>query len=179
MADIYPPAKQREALLKFAEALGCRDNALRRDECSDWAIFGKRGHIYGVPGSLDRPATPGFQILVMGWTARGWNLAKETLKPFADLTNDGDDEGAFFLDRLPTPAEAEAIRHYLGIAKKAEYSDEVLAQKREAALKARQQIGQKTPSDAPAAPSAAEAPAREGRRPGSQGRGARDRPRAS
>jgi hypothetical protein len=66
MADIYPPAKQREALLGFREALGCRDNAVRRDECGDWAIFGKRGHIYAIPGTLDRPKTPGFQIMITG-----------------------------------------------------------------------------------------------------------------
>jgi hypothetical protein len=145
--DIWPPAKQRPALLDFAKALGSRDGALRRDACGDWRIEGRRGHIYAVPGSLDRPHTPGFQIFVVGWTARGWNLAREAFKPFAALTNDGDDEGALFLDRLPTEQEAEIIRHYVGVAKKAEYSEEVLAQKRAAILKARQQMGQKPASD--------------------------------
>jgi hypothetical protein len=102
MADVFPPPKHRPALLEFAKALGSRDNALRRDECADWRIEGRRGHIYAVPGSLDRPHTLGFQIFVMGWTAKGWNLAKAAFKSFADLTNDGDDEGALFLDRLPT-----------------------------------------------------------------------------
>jgi hypothetical protein len=133
MTDIFPPAKQRPALLGLVKALGCRDNALKRDECGDWAIFGKRGHIYAVPGTLDRPNTPGFQIFVMGWTARGWNLAKEAFKPFASLTNDGDDEGALFLDRLPAPEEAKIIRHWCGIAKKAEYSEEQLVGMRERA----------------------------------------------
>ena len=64
MADLFPPARQRPALLALRDALGCRDAALRRDECGDWAIFGKRGHIYAVPGTLDRPKTPGFQIVV-------------------------------------------------------------------------------------------------------------------
>ena len=36
MADIYPPTRQREALRKLAEAVGCRDVALRRDEVGDW-----------------------------------------------------------------------------------------------------------------------------------------------
>ena len=58
MSDIYPPKVQREALLKFAEALCSRDNALRRDENGDWRISGKFGHIYGVP--------EGFQIMVVG-----------------------------------------------------------------------------------------------------------------
>ncbi len=150
MGDSYPPAKQRPALLELVKALGCRDNALRRDECGDWAVFGKHGHIYAVPGSLDRPKTPGFQIMVMGWTARGWNAAKGALA-FAELTNDGDSEGALFLDRLPTPSEAEVIRHYLGVAKKAEYSDEVLARKREAMLMASALKGKKPALPDPAA----------------------------
>jgi hypothetical protein len=36
----------------------------------------------------------------MGWSANGWNRAKRALS-FAELTNDGDDEGALILDRLP------------------------------------------------------------------------------
>jgi hypothetical protein len=145
--DTYPPMVQRSALLELGKALMSRDSALRRDECGDWAIFGKYGHIYAVPGSLDRPQAPGFQIFVMGWTARGWNIAKEAFKPFADLTNDGDNEGALFIDRLPSSNEAKIIRRYVGIAKRLEYSDEVLARKREIALMARRQIGQKPASD--------------------------------
>jgi hypothetical protein len=34
---------------------------------------------------------------------------------FTSLTNDGDDEGAFFLERLPTPDEAAAIRKWAGV----------------------------------------------------------------
>jgi hypothetical protein len=48
MSDVFPPARQREALLALREALGARDNSLRRDECGDWAIFGKNGHIYAT-----------------------------------------------------------------------------------------------------------------------------------
>jgi hypothetical protein len=114
MADSFPPVTQRPALLAFAGAIGSRDAALRRDECGDWRINGARGHVYAVPG--------GFQIIVMGWTAKGWNLAKQALS-FAALTNDGDDEGALTLDRLPTRTEGEAIRKWVGIAKKREVSE--------------------------------------------------------
>ena len=124
MADIYPPAVQRPALLELVKSLGCRDNALRRDECGDWRIEGRSGHIYAVPGSLNRPATPGFQIYVERELVREWSYAKKALRPFADLTNDGDDEGMLFLDRLPTADEAEVIRQYVGVAKKRVLSDE-------------------------------------------------------
>jgi hypothetical protein len=128
MADRYPPMKQREALLSFRDTLGCRDNALHRDECGDWAVFAKYGRIHAVCGALDRPETPGFQIMVVGEfsTGRWWGAAKRGLS-FAAVTNDGDDEGALFMDRLPSAEEAESIRHYLGIAKKRAMSEEALA----------------------------------------------------
>jgi hypothetical protein len=121
--DIYPPTVQRPALLKLAEILKSRDNALRRDECGDWTIFGKRGHIYAVPG--------GFQVFVMGWSAGGWTRAKAALTPFSQLTNDGDSEGAIIISRLPTFDEAEIIRHWVGIGKRRELSDEGLANLRQ------------------------------------------------
>ena len=65
MADIYPPTRQREALRKLAEAVGCRDVALRRDEVGDWRVVGKLGHIYAIPGTLDRKGVEGFQIISM------------------------------------------------------------------------------------------------------------------
>ena len=53
--DIYPPpTMQREALLKFAEALGSAANALRRDECGDPCINGRRGHIYACSDGYRR-----------------------------------------------------------------------------------------------------------------------------
>jgi hypothetical protein len=123
--DVYPPTIQRPALLELMKAIGCRDNALRRDECGDWRINGRRGHIYAVPGSSAR-----FQMLIMGWAANGWRRAKMAFAPFAELTNDGDDEGTLLIDRLPTDQEAEIVRHFVGIAKKKELSEETLTRLR-------------------------------------------------
>ena len=122
----YPPAAQRPALLSLVEALGCRANALRRDECSDWRVEGRSGHIYAAPGPLGRRETPGFQIYIAGST-RWWTNAKAALEPFCDLTSDGDDEGMLFIDRLPTRDEAERLRHFVGIAKKRVLSEAELA----------------------------------------------------
>jgi hypothetical protein len=126
MVDRYPPTVQRPALLKFLEALGCRDAALRRDECSDWRINGKQGHIYSVP--------EGFQLIffarngVTEWDGAGphmedYTRAKRNLV-FCRLMQDGTGEGIFLLDRLPTKEEAEDIRDILVIPKKREVSDE-------------------------------------------------------
>jgi hypothetical protein len=103
----------RDALLEFAAAIGSASTALRRDECSDPRINGKRGHVYAVPG--------GFHFYCVCATAKAWTYAKRALS-FAKVNNDGDEEGMLFLKRLPTPAEAETIRHHLGISKKPELS---------------------------------------------------------
>jgi len=117
-------------LLTLMPALGCSDTALRRDECGDLVIAGKHGHIYAVCGTLDEPNKPGFMIYVSCETLKGWTYAKRALS-FARLENDGDEEGIVFLGRLPSKSEAEAIRSYCGIRKKADLSEESLAQLRE------------------------------------------------
>ena len=125
--DLYPPIKQREALLRFAKALGCRDNALRRDENGDWRIGGTKGCVYAIPGTLDRPGVEGFQVFVTGCgTSRQWTAVKSAMKAFASLVNNGDDEGSLFMGRLPSPNEAETIRRYCGVAKKRELGEEEL-----------------------------------------------------
>jgi hypothetical protein len=56
----------------------------------------------------------------------------------AKVTQDGDCEGSIVLDRLPSKGEAAEIRDILGIPKRVEYSDEVLAAKRAQFSMARQ-----------------------------------------
>lgn len=125
MADIYPPTKQREALLHFRLALNCRDNALRRDECGDWRINGRQGHIYAVP--------EGFQLVFFarngvnefdgdGPHIEDYFKAKRDLI-FCRLAQDGTGEGIFMLDRQPTETEAETIRGALVIPKKRHMSE--------------------------------------------------------
>jgi hypothetical protein len=122
MLDKFPTDRQRAALLRFARALGSRDVALQRDECGDWRIEGQHGHVYATPGPVGaKSMKAGFQMFVLDWTARGWKAAKDVLPGV--VCNDGDDEGAVFLDRLPTAAEAVSIRKWCGIAKKRMLSD--------------------------------------------------------
>jgi hypothetical protein len=130
MADAYPPVRQRRALLAFAEALVSASTALRRDENADYRISGKLGHIYAVPGTLDRPMRPSFLIYCERDTGQAWTWAKKLLG-FCAVIQDGDTDGMLFLDRLPTKAEAEILRDVIGIAKHPVYSDDVLAAKRE------------------------------------------------
>jgi hypothetical protein len=130
MSDKYPPAMQREALDRFAAALGSRHDTLRRDECGDWRVQGNAGHVYAVPGVLGiEPDKPGFHLFFTSDRTQAWTYAKRALS-FAALTNDGDDCGAWFLDRLPTKAEALTIRKTLSIAKVVEMDAAELERRR-------------------------------------------------
>jgi hypothetical protein len=120
--ETYAPTKQRLALLKLAKALTSRDSALRRDECGDWRIEGSSGHVYAVPGTLDQPYRPGFMLYVMTGSPKAWTFAKRALA-FAKVINDGDEEGAFVMRRLPSADEAALIRRYCGIRKRREVSE--------------------------------------------------------
>jgi hypothetical protein len=136
MTDKYPPTVQRPALLKLVEALGVQERHLCRDNCGDWQIKGRFGHIYAVPGIPwgGMEGVEGFQLYFRGapefeetLTSQGWTWAKKALS-FCRVTQDGDTEGFLFLDRLPSPEEAVLIRDKLGIRKKRELSDDNLAQ---------------------------------------------------
>jgi hypothetical protein len=128
MSDIFPPVAQRPRLLEFAIALGSRAEALRRDECGDWRIQGKSGHIYATPG--------GVQIVYSSAeeSPKAWTYARKALCAFASLSQDGEFDGALFLDRAPAEAEAAVIRDKLGIPKKRELSEDTLAAFQEAGV---------------------------------------------
>jgi hypothetical protein len=60
-------------------------------------------------------------------SSRPWSGAKSKLS-FCRVTQDGDWEGCLYLDRLPAPHEAAAIRETLGIRKRRTITDEARAQ---------------------------------------------------
>lgn len=122
--DIFPPAQQRPALLAFADHIDSRPAALRRDECSDWRIAGRRGHIYA-----DGPSS--FVLVLAPGSGKAWASAKTTLAPFAILRSDGDDEGTLTMDRLPSPVEGAVLRKVLSIPKRRHLSEDHIAKLRE------------------------------------------------
>ena len=117
----------RAQLERLVVALDASPLALQRDEIrgegrtGDWGIFGRLGHVY--------PDGAGFLLYVgSDESARRWNNVKARLCPFCHLVNDGNDEGCFHLDRLPTPTEAELIREAIGIRKRRALSDAARSQ---------------------------------------------------
>jgi hypothetical protein len=177
MADLYPPARQREALLRLVEALWCREAVLRRDECGDWRVNGKLGSIYATPGMTTHGLAPGegFHICFRGAEefeeppkgSKAWSFAKQAMT-FTEVALDCDTEGVLFLRRLPTPEEAAIIRDKLGVPKKREVSDAERERLRVMAAQhgfaSRSTVGSasdapETASDASSAPSGPETPA--------------------
>src|SRR5262245_5400250 len=91
---------------RLVAALNVRARALSRDECGDWRITGRHGHLY-ADGH-------GWLLYV---TDRRWSWVKTRLD-FCELTQDGDDEGCLQLRALPTPSQTATIREVLGIHKR-------------------------------------------------------------
>jgi hypothetical protein len=119
----YPSAAEAEAdraqqKLMLA-VLNAWDRALRRDECGAWCISGTCGtlHTWGDGKS--------WALYVSCNSGQHWTWVKKKLS-FCTVTQDGDEEGVLRLDQLPTPDQANIIRHVLGIQKRREVSADVL-----------------------------------------------------
>ena len=116
-----PERDGRASLQALLIALDASPLSLQRDFWSgmgrrgDYAIHGKRGHIY--------PDGDGYLLCVGGQSARLWSAVKRKLS-FCQLRIDGDDEGTLHLDHLPSPAEARAIRQVMAIRKRRKPSGE-------------------------------------------------------
>ena len=112
---------RRATLTVLLLALDASPLSLRRDfwrgigRWGDYAIHGKRGHTY--------PDGDGYLLCVHARSARSWSAAKRKL-PFCQLRIDGEDEGTFHLDHLPSPTEANAIRKVMGVRKRRKPSGE-------------------------------------------------------
>jgi hypothetical protein len=119
---------QRPRLLELAQKLDISLVHLRRDQCSDWMLEARFGRIYALPVS--------YQIIIMGWSTKGWNICKVELN-FARLTMDGEDEGSLELDHEPTPDEVDVIRHRVGLKRRRHPDEETLAALRERLVGAR------------------------------------------
>jgi hypothetical protein len=113
----------------FLTAIDASPGALERPNCRGWIgdyqITGKHGHVL--------PDQPGYLLYVTG-TVQRWKKAKRILPgqggftlSSGAVTQDGDDEGIIRLDRLPLPAEAEAIRDLIGIRKRRHMTPEALS----------------------------------------------------
>jgi hypothetical protein len=111
----------KQYLEAMLTALDASPRALERPMCrgwiGDWQISGSDGHIM-TDGR-------GFVFYISTESPRRWTGKKKRLG-FCRLTQDGDDEGCFYLERLPTADEAVLIREAIGIRKRRHLTPEAL-----------------------------------------------------
>lgn len=128
---------ERVHLETLLTALDASPKALQRDlirgegRKGDLVIRGKLGHVYADgPGFLLYVMTDEKHEGVGDGSPRRWNNIKRRLD-FCRVKQDGDDEGCLYLDRLPTPIEANLVREALGIRKRTHFSAETVARLRD------------------------------------------------
>ncbi|HZZ21115.1 MAG TPA: hypothetical protein VFE60_00325 [Roseiarcus sp.] len=129
VGDVYLPNEQKAALLAFIEAIGAK-RRLGKDEAGNPRIEGRRGRVYVQPSSCQPGRQPKFQLVFNPGHPFGWQFARDALKAFAKVTNNGSGEGILLMERLPTAGEGEIIRRKLVIFKRVEYSEEALSARR-------------------------------------------------
>ena len=135
VADVYRPKAQKAALLRIADAIGAR-RKLGEDEAGNPRIEGKFGRVYVQPTTTETGREPVFQLYLEGGTQRV-KFAAAALA-FAKVTNKGDEDMLVELKLSDvTPERGEIIRDKLGLRKRFVFTEEVLAMKREAAVRAR------------------------------------------
>ena len=87
----------KDAIEQLADALDISHRNIRKDECSQWTISGKRGHLQTWGDNYS------YLLYVTAYSARKWGAVKRKANAFGwQLKHeDGNDEGCF---RLGLPA---------------------------------------------------------------------------
>jgi hypothetical protein len=110
---------ERARLETLLTSLAASPRTLRRDNCGDWHIKGRQGHVYAD--------ARGFLIVVQtDASSRRWTFIKRRLS-FCRVTQDGEDDGTLHLNRLPTPDEAGRIREAIDLKRRRHLSPEATA----------------------------------------------------
>jgi len=122
-------SQDKAQLAELLAALYGSPSALRRDEAGLWILRGSRGYCstWGDERTCQLIVAPQSEMS----SKKAWTWIKKRLA-FAELTQDGDEEGCFRLHRLPTTDEAEKIRDIVGIRKRVDWSPEELSRRQEA-----------------------------------------------
>jgi hypothetical protein len=123
---------EKAQMQALADAMTCY---ISQDECGDCVIQGKYGNIH-VDGV-------GYCVAIMLNTVRQFTFAMKQVKPFCELRQQGDTEGAFHMCAIPSKAQCVLLREIIGVRKIMEFTPEVLASKRESMSRARQSLEEK------------------------------------
>ena len=121
-------AQDKGDLIELMDALDVVRSALCRDENGLWILKGSRGYAstWG-----DRQT---WHLIVHGTTSRQWGYHQKRLR-FAELVQDGDDEGCFRLRRPLNEEQTAIIREIAGLHRRMEMTPERLERLRQQGFK--------------------------------------------
>lgn len=108
--------EDKRYLRLLTKALDVSEGRIKLDECGDWNIFGKRGHIC-------TDSTGWWYLFTSCDTERKWNNTKKNLS-FMEVSQDGDDEGILKLNRIPFRDEAQMVRKVIGLRPRTKLTEE-------------------------------------------------------
>jgi hypothetical protein len=104
--------QDKERIEQFADASEISLRNVRKDDCGQWTISGRGGHVQ-TWGDLST-----YALYIATYSPRKWGAIKRKAKAFGwSLANDGDDEGRFRLG-LPDGAQSDYLRALLGLRKR-------------------------------------------------------------
>jgi hypothetical protein len=106
MRERLPFPAQRSALNRLIRELDIDPSMLVKDGSGDWKISGAHGDIHALPC--------GYQLFAMSETAAQWKASKSKLD-FAFVIKRNELSAIFWLSKMPTPEQGDAIRDALGI----------------------------------------------------------------
>jgi hypothetical protein len=109
--NILDLIQDKERIDLLADAAEIAKRNVRKDECNQWTIIGKRGQVQ----TFDEQS---YLLYVSSYSSRKWSALKRKAKSLGwEITQDGDDEGCFRLG-LPDESQAIFLREILGLRKR-------------------------------------------------------------
>jgi hypothetical protein len=100
--------RDEERLKLFADAAEISLRNMSRDECGQWTLNGKKGHLQTFDDAF-------YLLYVSTHSKRKWGALKRKAKSLGwEITQDGDDEGCFRL-KLPNESQSRFLREILGL----------------------------------------------------------------
>lgn len=110
--NIVALVQDKERIEQLADAMDISRRNVCKDECGQWSIHGRAGHLQTWGDSLS------YLLYLTAYSRRKWGAIKRKAKALAwEITQDGDDEGCFRL-ALPDEHQSKLLRELLGLRRK-------------------------------------------------------------
>jgi hypothetical protein len=99
----------KERIVRFADAVNVSHRNIFKDDCGQWTISGKHGHVQ-TWGDADT-----YLLYLVAYSSRIWGAIKRNAQAIGwELTQDGDSEGCFKIG-LPVEQQSKYLRQLIGL----------------------------------------------------------------